>query len=46
MTEFDHLQTAVLKDLSKMVIAGAGIVALLALLLWGMVTRQKPRGQQ
>ena len=38
MTEFDHLQTAVLKDLSKMMIAGAGIVAFLALVLWGMVT--------
>jgi hypothetical protein len=28
----------VLKDLSKMVIAGAGIIVFLALLLWGLVT--------
>jgi hypothetical protein len=38
MTELDHLQAAVLKDLGKMVIAGAGIIVLLALLLWGLVT--------
>jgi len=38
MTELDHLQADVLKDLSKMVIAGAGIILLLALLLWGLVT--------
>jgi len=37
-TELDHLQTAVLKDLSKMVITLAGIIVLLALLLWGFVT--------
>ncbi len=38
MNEVDHVQAAVLKDLSKMAIAGAGIIALLALLLWGLVT--------
>ena len=38
MTELDHLQAAVLKDLSKMVIVGAGIIVFLALLLWGLVT--------
>ena len=44
MTELDHLQAAVLKDLSKMVIAGAGIVAFLALVLWGMVTSAQAAG--
>ena len=38
MTDLDHLQAAVLKDLGKMVIAGAGMIVLLALLLWGMVS--------
>jgi len=38
MTELDHLEAAVLKDLGKMIIAGAGIIVLLALLLWGLVT--------
>ena len=44
MTELDHLQAAVLKDLSKMVIAGAGIIVLLALLLWGLVTSAEAVG--
>ena len=44
MTEFDRLQTAVLKDLIKMVIAGAGIIVLLALLLWGLVTSAEAVG--
>src|SRR6266480_7668414 len=44
MTELDHVQADVLKDLSKMVIAGAGIIVLLALLLWGLVTSAEAVG--
>ena len=44
MTELDHLQADVLKDLSKMVVAGAGIIVLLALLLWGLVTSAEAAG--
>jgi hypothetical protein len=44
MTDLDHLQAAVLKDLGKMVIAGAGIIVLLALLLWGMVSSVEAAG--
>jgi hypothetical protein len=38
VTKMDQLQTALLKDLSKMAIAGAGIVVLLTWLLSAMVT--------
>jgi hypothetical protein len=38
MTELDHLQADVLKDLSKMIIAGIGMIVLLAFLLWGLLT--------
>jgi heme O synthase-like polyprenyltransferase len=44
MTDLDHLEAAVLKDLGKMVIAGAGIIVLLALLLWGLVTSAEADG--
>ncbi len=44
MTELDHVQADVLKDLGKMVIAGAGIMALLALLLWGLMTSAEAVG--
>jgi len=44
MTELDHLEAAVLKDLGKMIIAGAGIIVLLALLLWGLVTSAEAAG--
>jgi hypothetical protein len=44
MNEVDHVQAAVLKDLGKMVIAGAGIIALLALLVWGLVTSAEAAG--
>jgi len=36
--KLDHLEAAVLKDLGKMGIAAAGIIMLLALLVWGSVT--------
>jgi hypothetical protein len=36
MTALDHLQAAVLKDLSKMAIAGVAIIILVVLLLWGL----------
>jgi len=32
----DHVQAAVLKNLGNMVMAGAGIIVFLALLLWGL----------
>jgi len=44
MAELDHLQADVLKDLSKMVIAGVGMIVLLALLLWGLVTSAEAAG--
>jgi len=44
MTELDHVQADVLKDLSKMLIAGAGIIVLLGLLLWGLVTSAEAAG--
>jgi hypothetical protein len=44
MAELDHLQADVLKDLSKMVIAGVGMILLLALLLWGLVTSAEAVG--
>jgi len=44
MTELAHLQTNVLKDLGKMVIAGAVIMVLLALLLWGLLTSTEAAG--
>jgi hypothetical protein len=44
MAELDHLQVDVLKDLSKMVIAGVGMIVLLALLLWGLVTSAEAAG--
>jgi hypothetical protein len=44
MTELDYLEAAVLKDLGKMVIAGAGIIVLLALLVWGLVTSAEADG--
>ena len=44
MAELDHLQADVLKDLSKMVIAGVGMIVLLAFLLWGLVTSAEAAG--
>ena len=44
MTEIDQLQTALLKDLSKMAIAGAGIVGLITWLLSAMVTSVEGAG--
>jgi hypothetical protein len=44
MIELDHLQADVLKDLSKMVIAGAGIMVFLGLLLWALMTSAEAAG--
>ncbi len=44
MAELDHVQADVLKDLSKMVIAGVGMIVLLAFLLWGLVTSAEAAG--
>jgi hypothetical protein len=44
VTEMDQLQTALLKDLRKMAIAGAGIAVLLTWLLWAMMTSAKGGG--